>query len=197
MEAEYVMLRNEIENNMKQMHQYFALTSTAIVALLTFIFNNPNNPNVFIAIFVVLVFIAVRIRRLLEGNISISTYMEVFLESNIDGRNWETFSHYNIEKGPNSHELSKRTSYTNLLLFRTNSMPLFLGIVVYIAYIIVLVNNWSLLNDLSGGIFNTLALLILLYVAVLDANNKDRDSYKRYWNEVKKNLEVGKHDTLV
>jgi len=181
---EYKMLREEIIANHKQMNQYFTLVCTSALAILAYIFNNPNNPNIFIGIFVMLVCIAARIKRLLEGNVSISTYMEEFLEPYIDARNWEARTHCSV-RGDNVHDINKRSLFMNILIFRTNSPYFLLGIIMYFLYIVVLIQNLSLFNLLSGGIFNTVALLVLLYIASFDANNKGRDKYINFWKEVK------------
>lgn len=183
-ENEYKMLREEIISNLKQMHQYFALTSTAVFAVLAYIFNNPNNPNIFIAMFVVLICISTRIRRILESNVSISTYIEVFLEPKIDGRKWETYNHYKV-RGYNSHNISKRNLFFEILFFRTNSTYLLLGVIMYCIHLLVLIKNFSLFGMFLGGIINTISLLILLYNALFDANNKHRDKYLDYWKKVK------------
>ena len=108
---EYIMLRSEIDNNIRQMHQYFSATGTAIIALFAYTINNPYNLNIYIftAVFVALVCVASRVKHALRANVSIGTYMEIFLEPNIEGRAWETRSHYILE-GRNSHELDERNS---------------------------------------------------------------------------------------
>jgi len=185
MNEEYKMLREEIVSNMKQIHQYFALTNTAIFLILAYIFGNPNNPNIFVAVFAILVCISVRVKRLMEGNVSISTYMEIFLEPNLEGRSWETSNHHRIGVGYNSHEINKRSTFVDILFFRANSPYLLLGVIMYFLYFVVLIQNLSFLNIFASGIFNTFAFFIILYNARFDANNVGRDEYINYWKKVK------------
>ena len=186
MNEEYKMLREEIVSNMKQIHQYFALTNTAIFLILAYIFGNPNNPNIFVAVFAILVCISdsVRVKRLMEGNVSISTYMEIFLEPNLEGRSWETNNHYRIG-GYNSHEINKRSAFVDTLFFRANSPYLLLSVIMYFLYFIVLVQNLSFFNIFASGIFNTVAFFIIQHNARFDANNVGRDEYINYWKKVK------------
>ena len=184
MNDEYVMLREEITNNIKQIHQYFAITNTAFFVVLTYIFNNPNNPNIFIAMFVMLVCVATRVKYVLASNIKISTYMEVFLESDMDNRNWETRSNFAVGKR-NIHKINTKDFLSNVLLFKSNSTYFLLGTIMFLLYVTILIQNFSIFNLFTGGIINTISLLILLYIALFDASGKCRDNYIMHWEKVK------------
>ena len=194
MNDEYKMLREEIDNNLKQMHQCLTLVCTGALAVLAYIFNDPNNLNIFVVIFAALVCVGTRIKQLLESNVRISTYIEVFLEPNIEGRDWEIRSHL-LQGKKNSHDINRRPYFIEALFFRTNSPYFLLGIIMYILYIyvVVLAQNVSLFNILFSGIFNTIALGVLIYIARFDANNKHRDKQIKHWQEVKEQSADNKH----
>jgi len=182
MKDEYIMLRGEIDDIIKYMHQYFMLACGGIFAALAYIFKNPdstNNPNIFIAAFAALVCIASRVRVFSNGMTRISTYMEIFLEPNIDGRKWETISHYRIN---NNRGADKKNFFMNNLFFRSNSAYLILGILAYILYLNIL--EWKFVIS-TATIFNTIALCILAYMSLFNRYNKVRDKYISGWNTIK------------
>lgn len=93
MEEEYKMLREEIMLNINKMHWYVSIVSTVAVALLTYIIQNTENITLFSVFLATLVIIEGRIYSITKSSLRISTYMEVFLEPNLENRKWETYSY--------------------------------------------------------------------------------------------------------
>ncbi|MCL2397983.1 MAG: hypothetical protein FWC93_07965 [Defluviitaleaceae bacterium] len=202
MNDEYNMLRKEIDSNLKQMHQYFALTITALFVTLALIFDNstnpsmPINPNIFSIMFAVLVCVAARVKSLSKSNMRISTYMEIFLEPNMNDRNWETRMYSKAAKGYSSHNIDAKFKLAEILIFRVGSTYSLLGIIIYALYIFVLYENFSWFYALSGGIFNTIALWILIHLSFFsyNANHKFRDDFIEYWKDIKAQEEAAMAD---
>jgi len=188
MNDEYKMLREELMFNSKQIYLYFAFIVTAVSTMLAYVFTNidkPNSNSIFIAIFVLLICAAARVKRLLSTNTSISTYMEVFLEPYIDGRNWETLCHYQVNRC-NSQELDKRNPLINIMVFKSMSVWFLLSIITYI--IVLFENNKvNICNIVKSSpvnsAFNTLMFLILMYITL--SSKIDRDKYIKHWKKVK------------
>jgi len=200
MNEEYKMLREEIMLNSKQVYLYFALTVTAISTILAFVFNNIDKPNInsiFIAIFVLLICTVTRVKGLLATIVSISTYMEVFLEPHIDERNWETRCYYQVN-GYNSRELEKINPLINIMFFRSISPWFLLDIITYVLYIIVLYGNdkknpFGILRPPSFFVifvltFNTIIFFLLIYITLFNGKS-DRNKYIKHWKEVKTKME--------
>jgi len=199
MNEEYKMLREEIMFNSKQVYLYFTFTVLSVSTMLAYVFKNINKPNsnsIFIAIFVLLICATTRVKRLLTTTISISTYMEVFLEPDVDERNWETRSHYQVN-GCNSRELDKRNPWINIMFFKSISPWFLLSIITYVLYVLVLYGNdedpFSILISHSFFVifvlvFNTIIFFMLIYITLF--NDKSyRDKYLKHWKEVKTKME--------
>jgi len=182
MNDEYNMLREEIMFNMKQIHLYFAFFVTTVSTVLVYVFNNIDKPysnSIFIAIFILLICATARVRKLLSSNLSISTYMEVFLEPYIDGRNWEIRSHYQVN-GYSSGELDKRNFMINIMVFKTISVWFLFGVITYILYVILKFDKKYSIYF----ILNTILFLILMCITLPQKKN-DRDRYIKHWKKVK------------
>jgi len=195
MNDEYKMLREEIMFNSKQVYVYFAFTVTIISSMLVYIFNNnqSNINSIFIAIFVMLICSATRVKRLVSTTVNISAYMEVFLEPNIDGRNWETRCNRRVD-GYNSKEQDKRDPLINIMVFKTISVWFLLSIITYALYILALFDNKNenIFNFIKLQfpnymfIFNTIIFLLLICITLSNSENK-RDMYINHWEKVKEN----------
>jgi len=192
MNKEYKMLREEIMFNMKQVYLYFTFTVPAVSAMLVFVFKNiekPNSMNIFIAIFVLLICAAARVKKLIVANVRISTYMEVFLEPNIDERNWETRSNYQVN-GCNSKELDNKNFLFNIMIFKSISPWFLLGIIIYVLYIIILYeNNKENISDifvsfLFNLLINSFLFFLLMYITLKNDKN-EREKYKNHWKNIK------------
>ena len=195
MNEEYKMLREEIMFRSKQMYLYFAFTVPAVSTVLVYIFNNiekPNSNSIFIALFVLLICATTRVKKLISNIVCISAYMEVFLESNIDVRNWETRCNCKVN-GYTSQELDKRNPLINIMVFKTISTWFLLGTITYILYIIILFvkNNGDIFRSIKSFpenfvfIFNTFIFIILMYI-ILSKRGTNRDIYIEHWKEAKK-----------
>ena len=165
--------------------------------MLVFVFYHIYDPisiNMFIAIFILLICTATRIKRFIAITVCISTYMEIFLEPNIDGRNWETRCHYQVN-GFSSQELDKRSPLINFMFFRTISACFFLGVIPYILYLIAFLGNnkKDALNIIKSSpvnfIFTIIMCLILIYIT-LSRKEINRDMYIEHWKEVKRNEKI-------
>jgi len=195
MDEEYKMLREEIMFNSKQVYVYFAFTVTVISGMLMYVFNNnqSNINSIFIAIFVLLICAAARVKRLLSTTVNISAYMEVFLEPNINERNWEIRSNLRLN-GYNSKELDKRNPIINIMFFKTISVWFLLDTITYALYILVLFGNskepiFNIIKFLFSNyifIFNTIIFLLLIGITLSNSENK-RDMYIEHWKKVKEN----------
>lgn len=122
MDEEYKMLREEIILNINKMHWYVSIVSTVAVALLTYIVQDTENITLFSVFLATLVIIEGRIYSITKSSLRISAYMEVFLEPNLENRNWETYSYLkknNITSQPEnttpqSERHDSQTEYTGL-----------------------------------------------------------------------------------
>jgi len=195
------MLRQEIDNSAKLVHKYVMLTCGGVFATLAYVLNNPVNPNnplIFIVLFAALICIAPRINNLSNDIIRMSTYILVFLEPKIDGRNWEIYSwkeHGNNRNKITNEKADKRNFFLDHLFFKSNSTCLLLGIITYSIHFALLFKNCSLsIIELIVPLFNTMALLILGYISKTtnDTYNRRVKSI-RCWEEVKTQVEEKKH----
>jgi len=193
LDEEYKMLREEIMFNMKQVYIYFAFTVGIISSMLVYVFNNnqSNINSIFIAVFVLLICATTRVKRLMTTTLSIATYLEVFLEPNIDERNWEIRSNRQIN-GYTSKELDKRNPIINIMFFKTISVWFLLSIITYALYVLALFdknkeNIFNFVEYFSSDyifIFNTI-IIILLICITLSNNENNRDMYIKHWKDVK------------
>jgi hypothetical protein len=194
MNKEYEMLREEIMFNTKQKYLSFTFTVPIVSGVLVFVLPNidkPNSIHIFCAIFVFIVCAVTRVKRLTNGIEYISTYMEVFLEPNIDDRNWETRCNRRIE-GYSGKEVDKNNPLLNIMFLKSFSAWLLLGIIIYFLFIMILYENYK--DDLYNifkyflidCIFNTIMFFIILYVTLSNKRNI-RDKYIKHWESIKQN----------
>ena len=192
MNEEYKMLRKEIEDTVKQGDKYFDYTCFGIFATTAYTFYNSDNPDIFIAVFIVLAFIAQRAKDTSDGILRIAAYIIVFLEPKIDERNWETYNYYWIY---NSQKTNKQDSELDNFLSRSGSRYFLLGIVMYLLYIIVLFKNNPSFDTIPiftifGFIVNTTASFILFRIYRENMNHREhRKKYIDSWKTLKLQLE--------
>lgn len=179
MEEEYKMLREEIVFNTNKTHWYISGISTVGIAFLAYIFNSPSNIALLSLFLAILVIVEGRIFSLTKSIIIISTYMEVFLEPKLEGRDWETKLHCD-EFNP-----EKRRPFMDFIS-NTNSVCFLIGIIVAIYNGIILWENITLINVVFSFV-NLLLVGILAYMAFINKRGyQDRGIYKKSWGNVKK-----------
>lgn len=186
MEDEYKMLRDEIMFNLDKIHMYISLASTVGLALLAYIIDKPNNIILIFLFLFVLSIAECRIYGITKNNTRISTYMEVFLESKIKERNWETYSYFEIDEA-SAHSIKYQTIFR--FISGSNTICFLISYAVLILNCYILSNNWSCSNFLFS-IINWLLLVFLAHMALNNrGGNKLRDHYIEHWNKVKEKKE--------
>jgi len=178
-DKQYEMLREEIMQNLSTTHNLLTITYVAVGVILSYIMINLDSlalyfepPILFIPIFVILIVIFYRLRILSTDNISMSTYMEVFLEPYLNDIKWETHVHkINLRRS-----IFPRACKPNLIFI----------IALYTLFIYMLVANFSLISLLFAGSLNTIAFTIcFILLANSSSNRKLRRDYIDAWRTIK------------
>jgi hypothetical protein len=177
-DKQYEMLREEIMQNLSAIHSLLTTTYVAIGAILSYAMINLKPlsvyfeaPMLFIPLFVVLVVIFARVSVLNVDIISMSTYMEVFLEPKLEDIKWETHLHkFEIRKS-----IFQRASKPNIVLV----------ISLYFLFAYVLIVNFSIISLLIAGSINTVALIICFAFLTGSTNRKLRQSHFDEWVRIK------------
>lgn len=197
MEEEYKMLREEIMFNINKLHWYVSGVATVGIALLAYIISSPNNI-VFLSLFLAVLFILEsRIFRMTKSNITISTYMEVFLEPYIENRKWETYVHFKINEDNVHDENNQKCNTFNKLIWQfldfisgSNSVCFLISIIVMTYNCIVIWDNATLINTIFSFV-NLLLTIFLGYMACINrSGHQDRDHYLSFWKNVKDQMLV-------
>lgn len=182
MEEEYKMLREEIMFNINKTHWYISGVSTIGIALLAYIIKSPSNIVLLSLFLAILVIVEGRIFALTKAINITSTYMEVFLEPDLENINWETKLHcgeFQTKKRPLADFVSN-----------TNSVCFLIGSVVIIFNGIVIWDNITLINIIFSFI-NLLLVAFLTYMAILNRRGyQDRQEYRKGWENLRDRLEI-------
>ena len=182
MDKEYETLRAEIMQNISIMHNLLSIIYVVIPGGILYILENFEKPMLFIPIYLILIPVASKIRTLNDANKKLSTYMEIFLEPNLSGSNWETYCHNeSIEKTNNA--------FIRFMFLQSNSINFLLGLATYILFIYSLINNYSLSNLFIAGTINTISLIIILYFLIKDFSKTTRENISNKWRELKLSLD--------
>lgn len=182
MEEEYKMLRDEIMFNTNKIHWYISGISTIGLALLAYIIKSPTNIVLLSLFLVILVIVESRIFALTKAIIIISTYMEVFLESNLENRNWETKLHCDKLQ-------PQKRPFTDFVS-SSNSMCFLIGCVIIIFNCIIIWDTITLINIIFSFV-NLLLVVFLTYMALINRRGyQDRQEYKKSWEKVKNHIET-------
>lgn len=223
MEEEYKMLREEIMFNLTKMHWYVSIVSTVAVALLAYILQNIDNIALISVFLATLVVIEGRIYSVTKSNLRISTYMEVFLEPNLENRNWETYSflkerniipqtaNTDSQNGNSNAQTESADSHNDETDSRNvkekgvvayisgiNTACLLIGLIPFIFNCVALPKNLSLPNmflTILNAIF-ILSLLTMSFVYMDDKDESKRDKYIKHWKNIKTNLNEGRYEEL-
>lgn len=185
---EYKMLRKEIMFNLNKLHWYISIVSTVSIALFAYIIKNPNDIVLLSLLLSALVIMEGRIHSVTEGNIRISTYMEIFLEPNIENINWETNSYYKLN-GQNSHTIPLTKIFPINFFTGINTVCLLIGVIAFVFNCIVIFHSFSIINIIFS-IINLFLLIILGYVAFINGRGHIyRDDYIKHWKQLKDKLQ--------
>lgn len=194
MDEEYKMLREEIMFNIDKLHWYISVVYTAVIALLAYIIENPDNALLLLLVFVVLVCANSRIRSVTKSNIRISSYMQVILEPDLENRNWETLSHYKINNYDSHTLFSSRGNKFIDFISRTSAVCFLIGIFVFVLNCITIYENLTTINILCGAL-DLVLLIILGYFTYTNGSYIYRDECVKHWETVKRNNKNSKQDT--
>lgn len=183
MEEEYKMLREEIMFNTNKMHWYISGISTVGIALLTYIVQNPSNIVLLSLFLSILVIVEGRIYSSTKCIIVISTYIETFLEPNLEGRNWETNLHCDNFKFKNRPIAD--------FISNSNSVCFLIGTIVIVFNCIIIWGNITVINVVFSFV-NLLLVIFLAYMAIINRRGfQDRKDYKSSWDGVKRGQGTG------
>jgi len=191
MEEEYKMLREEIMFNLNKLHWYVSGTATIGIALLAYIISNPNNI-IFLSLFLAVLFILEgRIACMIKkSNIMISTYMEVFLEPNLENRNWETYVHCEINSNQSCDDNEDNLSRNIIRQFidfisGSNSVCFLMSLIIMVYNCIVFCENVTIINVVFS-LVNLIFTIILGFMAYINrSGHQDRKHYISFWKKVK------------
>lgn len=192
---EYKMLREEIMFNLNKLHWYISIVSTVSIALFAYIIKNPNDIILLSLFLATLVILEGRIHSVTESNIRISTYMEVFLEPNLENIKWETYSHYKINK-KNSHLIPLVKNHSINFITEINTVCLLIGIIAFVFNVIIIYRSLNT-NNIIFSILNLLFIIILGYMAVINGRGYlYRDDYIKHWEQLKEKLQNDELDNM-
>ena len=177
-DKQYEFLREEIMNNANVGHNLLTISYVAIGAILAYVYVNLDSltkhfelPLLFIPVFIVLFILFFRLRLLQEATLSLSAYIEVFLEPNLEGLEWET----------NLYKAKHRKN--PILRMQTPNLVIIVG--VYCLFIYTLVTNFSLANLLIAGSLNTIASITSVCLILNVYSNKVREDYVKEWKRIR------------
>lgn len=191
---EYKMLREEIMFNLNKLHWYLSIVSTISIALLTYIIKNPNDIILLSLFLAVLIIMEGRVHAMTVSNIRISTYMEIFLEPDIDIK-WETYSYYKIDNY-NSRTLPLAKKFPINFITGINAVCLFIGVIAFVFNIIVICRSCNGINILFT-ILNVVLLFILIYMAYINRGGQlYRDDYIKHWKQIKEIMQKETSENL-
>lgn len=191
MNKEYLMLRSEVEENLKKQDQVFGIVISILG--LTNVFSHISENIVFL-FFILFLSTLLQLRMLEYRNIVyyISTYMVIFLEKDSDFK-WETRLRKFKKKGYAYEEGKLRKKIINIMVIRLGRIIkhfIILGLVVFILLRIVvnIYKSYYLLWIKLGlyvvalflGIFN------ILYAYTLSSDKTNYDVYLKRWENIRK-----------
>jgi len=174
---EYKILKNEIDTITAQRNTLTTFTITSVMAILAFTFNSTEP---YIALTAYLIIIPVQFRILFLGHsiMKISSYISVFLEPNLPGKQWETM---NAKLMPLFIKQKGNKAYGVSLIFRHFEF-IFLSIgitLVFLFNIKPFCENWYHL------IFPCIMLAIIIIISYcFRGYGKYREKYINLWKDI-------------
>ena len=191
MNKEYLMLRSEVEENLKKQDQVFGIVISILG--LTNVFSHISENIVFL-FFILFLSTLLQLRMLEYRNIVyyISTYMAIFLEKDSDFK-WETRLRKFKKKGYAYEEGKLRKKIINIMVIRLGRIIkhfIILGLVVFIllrivvniykSYYLLWIKLVLYVVALFLGIFN------ILYAYTLSSDKTNYDVYLKRWENIRK-----------
>ena len=191
MNKEYLMLRSEVEENLKKQDQVFGIVISILG--LTNVFSHISENIVFL-FFILFLSTLLQLRMLEYRNIVyyISTYMVIFLEKDSDFK-WETRLRKFKKKGYAYEEGKLRKKIINIMVIRLGRIIkhfIILGLVVFIllriavniykSYYLLWIKLVLYVVALFLGIFN------ILYAYTLSSVKTNYDVYLKRWENIRK-----------
>lgn len=191
MNKEYLMLRSEVEENLKKQDQVFGIVISILG--LTNVFSHISENIVFL-FFILFLSTLLQLRMLEYRNIVyyISTYMVIFLEKDSDFK-WETRLRKLKKKGYAYEEGKLRKKIINIMVIRLGRIIkhfIILGLVVFIllrivvniykSYYLLWIKLVLYVVALFLGIFN------ILYAYTLSSDKTNYDVYLKRWENIRK-----------
>ena len=191
MNKEYLMLRSEVEENLKKQDQVFGIVISILG--LTNVFSHISENIVFL-FFILFLSTLLQLRMLEYRNIVyyISTYMVIFLEKDSDFK-WETRLRKFKKKGYAYEEGKLRKKIINIMVIRLGRIIkhfIILGLVVFIllrivvdiykSYYLLWIKLVLYVVALFLGIFN------ILYAYTLSSDKTNYDVYLKRWENIRK-----------
>ena len=191
MNKEYLMLRSEVEENLKKQDQVFGIVISILG--LTNVFSHISENIVFL-FFILFLSTLLQLRMLEYRNIVyyISTYMVIFLVKDSDFK-WETRLRKFKKKGYAYEEGKLRKKIINIMVIRLGRIIkhfIILGLVVFIllrivvniykSYYLLWIKLVLYVVALFLGIFN------ILYAYTLSSDKTNYDVYLKRWENIRK-----------
>lgn len=191
MNKEYLMLRSEVEENLKKQDQVFGIVISILG--LTNVFSHISENIVFL-FFILFLSTLLQLRMLEYRNIVyyISTYMVIFPEKDSDFK-WETRLRKFKKKGYAYEEGKLRKKIINIMVIRLGRIIkhfIILGLVVFIllrivvniykSYYLLWIKLVLYVVALFLGIFN------ILYAYTLSSDKTNYDVYLKRWENIRK-----------
>lgn len=191
MNKEYLMLRSEVEENLKKQDKVFGIVISILG--LTNVFSHISENIVFL-FFILFLSTLLQLRMLEYRNIVyyISTYMVIFLEKDSDFK-WETRLRKFKKKGYAYEEGKLRKKIINIMVIRLGRIIkhfIILGLVVFIllrivvniykSYYLLWIKLVLYVVALFLGIFN------ILYAYTLSSDKTNYDVYLKRWENIRK-----------
>ena len=180
MEKEYEFLRSEVLQRMDRQINLITILYTAIGALLVYILP-ANNPLLFVIPYVVLLPLTLRMRSNLDCMSRLSSYLIVFLETEVAELNWET---NNLLRG----EINRKNRKTHASIFSsTIFINCFISVMCYVFFLIALANAFSIINLIVGGTFCASFTIIISIISIKTILNEKtiKTKYIEEWQQVK------------
>lgn len=185
---EYKMLREEIMFNLNKLHWYISMVSTVSIALFAYIIKHPNDIILLSLFLATLVIMEGRIHSVTESNIRISTYMEVFLEPNLENIKLETYSHYKLDK-QNAHSIPLVKNFSINFITEINTVCLLIGIIAFVFNCMIIYRSFNT-NNIIFSILNLVFLIVLGYMAIINGRGYlYRDAYIKHWQQLKEKIQ--------
>lgn len=171
---EYDYLRSEIVQKIELHNTLLTFTITTTVAILTFALTQDSSI-LYLLPFCIIVPMSMRMAYYKSAIAKLSAYMIVFLESSIDGLNWETRNAFLIS---NHLAKKKKLTFEKFLTLRYYEF-LLLSIVCYTFYVLDYIKGKSL--NTSTLVFAVLPFILVLLEIIITLRINSTDKERQIW----------------